>query len=127
MYYYQATNASVNFYPGIWRKIKTSNNNARYELIQSNSVTYNASIKTSGNDGCQRVNLSMTEQFTAPAGSVVGLSSVSFIQLLHTNINSSVTTYQRSGNHSSVNAPGNGNDVNYNIAIKVYLGKYSGI
>ena len=122
---YRATNASVNFYPGIWRKIGTSDSNTSYELIQSNSVTYNASINISGNDGCQRVNLSMTDQFTAPALSVVGLSSVNFIQLLHTNNNSSVTTYQRNGNQSSVNAPGNGNNVNYNIAIKVHLGKYS--
>ena len=120
---YRAINASVTFYPGIWRKIGTSDNNTSYELIQSNSVTYNASIKISVHDGCQKVNLSTTDQFAAPALSVVGLYSVSSIQLLHTNSNSSVTTYQHNGNHSSVNAPGNGNNVNYNIAIKVYLGK----
>ena len=125
---YQISDAtSVTFYPGIWRINGTSDSNTSCELIQSNNVTYNASIQTSGIDSCQRVNLSTTDQFTAPAGSVVGLSSVSVIQLLHTNNNSSITTYQRSGNHSSVNAPGNDNDVNYNIAIKVYLGKYSGI
>ena len=124
---YRISNVIVNFYPGIWRKIGTNDSNASSELIQSNNVIYNASIKTSVHDGCQRVNLSMTDQFTAPAGSVVGLYSGIGPQLLRTNNSSSVTTYHGSGNHSSVNAPVNGNDVNYNIAIKVYLGKYSGI
>ena len=72
---------------------------------------------------CQIFNLSDTDQFTAPAGSVVGLYSNVGTQLLHTNTDNSITTYnQFSGNQSSVRTTGN-NDVNYNIAIRVHLGK----
>ena len=117
---------SVTFYPGIWRIIKTTGNNRNYELIQSNSITYDASIRTNGNsdDQCQRVNLSETDQFTAPAESAVGLYSNVQTQLLHTNTDSSITTYQVNGNQSIVSKPGNNDDVNYNIAIRVHLGKY---
>ena len=97
--------------------------NTDYKLIQSNSITYDQSIQTSGVYSCQRVNLSTTDQFTTPAGSVVGLYPNVYAQLLHTNTNSSVTTYQFTGNRSSVNNVGNNDDVNYNIAIRVHLGK----
>ena len=113
---------SVTFYPGIWRVTGTTDSNTNYELVQSNSVTYDQSIQTSGVDSCQRVNLSSTDQFTAPAGSVVGLYSNVGTQLLHTNNDSSITTYKFSGNQSSVN---NSGISNYNIAIRVHLGKYS--
>ena len=116
-------NKSVTFYPGIWRITRTMGINTDYELIQSNSVIYDSTIQTSGNDGCQRVNISTTDQFTAPSGSVVGLYSNVETQLLHTNTNNSITTYRFSGNQSSVTA-GNDDDVNYNIAIRVHLGKY---
>lgn len=121
---------SVTFYPGIWRITGTSGNNNRntdYTLVQSNNVTYDQSVRDPQdpiNVGCQIFNLSDTDQFTAPAGSVVGLYSNVGTLLLHTNTNSSITTYQFSGNQSSV-ITGNGNDVNYNIAIRVHLGKYS--
>ena len=113
---------SVTFYPGVWRLTGTSGSNTDYELVQSNRVTYDSSIQTSGVDSCQRVNLSTTDQFTAPAGSVVGLYSNIGVQLLHTNTSSSITTYQFSGNQSNVRTAGN-NDVNYSIAIRAHLGK----
>ena len=116
--------SSVTFYPGIWRITATTGSNTNYELIQSNGITYDASILISAIDSCQRVNLSTTDQFTAPAGSVVGLYSNLGPQLLHTNTDSSITTYQFSGNQSNVNNAGNNGDVNYNIAIRVYLGKH---
>ena len=121
---YRRANGSLTFYPGIWR-ITGTNGNTDYELVQSNSITYDASIQTSGSgvDLCQRVNLSTTDQFTAPAESVVGLYSGTGPQLLHTNTDSSITTCQFSGNQSSVKTAGNSNDVNYNIAIRVHLGK----
>ena len=124
---YRISSKSVIFYPGIWRVIRTSDNsnNTNYELVQSNNITYNQSIQTSGIYSCQRVNLSVTDQFTAPAGSVVGLYSNVITQLLHTNTNSSITTYQFRGNYSSVTKAGNKDNVNYNIAIKVHLGKYT--
>ena len=122
---YRISNStSVTFYPGIWRITGTTGNNTDYELIQSNSVTYDSSIQTSGNDGCQRVNLSTTDQFIAPAGSVVGLYSSIITQLLHTNTDSSITTYQLRKNRSSVTMADNDDDVNYNIAIRVHLGMY---
>ena len=111
---------SVIFSPGIWRITGTVGGNTNYELVQSNSIIYDSSIQTSGVDSCQRVNLSITNQFTAPARSVVGLYSNTGVQLLHTNTDSSITTYQFSGNQSSVHTT---NDVNYNIAIRVHLGK----
>ena len=116
---------SVTFYPGIWRITGTMGGNTDYELVQSNSVTYDSSIQTSIHfDSCQRVNLSTTDQFSAPAGSVVGLYSNVGTQLLYTNTDSSITTYQFGGNLSSVNDVGSNDDVNYNIAIRVHLGKY---
>ena len=106
-----------------------NNNNVRdYTLVQSNNITYNASIQTSGtsNDQCQIVNLSVTDQFTAPAGSVVGLYSGIFTQLLRTtNTDSSITTYQFNGNQSSVTINPGSTDVSYNLAVRIHFGKCS--
>ena len=124
---YRKSNRSVTFCPGIWEITETRGNGniVDYALVQSNSITYNASIQTNGtsNDQCQRVNLSVTDQFTAPAGSVVGLYSGTGPQLLHTNTDNSITTYQRSGNQSSVIINPATTDVNYNIAISLHFGK----
>ena len=101
--------------------------NTDYTLVQSNTVTYDQRVRDPQdpiNVGCQIFNLSDTDQFTVPAGSVVGLySGIQHTQLLHTNTDSSITTYRFSGNQSSVSIFGNINDVNYNIAIRVHLGK----
>ena len=120
---YQISGGSVTFYPGIWRITGTSGGNTDYELVQSNTITYDATINTGGIDSCQRVNLSTTDQFTAPAGSVVGLYSNVGPLLLHTNTDSSITTYRSSGNQSSVNSVDNNDNFNYNIAVRVHLGK----
>ena len=85
---------SVTFHPGIWRITGMTDGIIDYELFQSNNITYDSSVETSGVDSCQRVNLSTTDCFTAPAGSVVGLYSNVQTQLLHTNPDSSITTYQ---------------------------------
>ena len=120
---HRISKGTATFYPGIWRITGPPDSNTNYELVQSNSVTYNSSIQTSSVDLCQRVNLSTTDQFTAPAGSLVGLYSNVLTQLLHTNNDSSLTTYQYCGNQSSIEEnPRHGHKVNYNIAIKVYLG-----
>ena len=120
---YRISDEVSTFYPGIWRITGTNGRNIDYELVQTNSVTYDGSIQTSGIDSCQRVNLSTTDQFTAPAGSVVGLYSNVIAQLLYTNADSSMTTYQFSGNQSIVTVSNN-EDVNYNISIRVHLGKH---
>jgi len=113
---------SLKFYPGIWRITGTSDMNNDYELIQSNSITYDSTGSASNTYPCQRVNLSETDQFTAPAGSVVGLYSGVGTELQHTSNDNSITTYRFHGNQSSVTA-GDNDDVNYNIAIRVHLGK----
>ena len=107
---YRTAGGLATFYPGIWRITGISGSNIDYELVQSNTITYDASINTGGidhNNPCQRVDLSTTDQFTAPAGSVVGLYSGIEPQLLNTNTDSSVTTYQFSGNQSNVTAGNN--------------------
>ena len=126
---YQINNVTaVTFYPGIWRITGTMSDNTDYTLVQSNTVTYDPRVRDPQDPAnispCQVFNLSDTDQFTAPAGSVVGLYSNAGPmrpQLLHTDNDNSITTYQFSGNQSSVST-GN-NDVNYNITIKVHLGK----
>ena len=129
---YQISGGIVTFYPGIWRITGTMSGNTDYTLVQSNNVTYDQSVRDPQDSTslfpCQIFNLSDTDQFTAPAGSIVGLYiPVPQPLLLHTNTNSSITTYQFSGNQSSVmiSSAGNSNDVNYNIAIGVHLGKYT--
>ena len=119
---------SVTFYPGIWRITGTMSGNTDYTLVQSNTVTYDQSAYDpqdfTNNFPCQIFNLSDTDQFTAPARSVVGLYSNIFTQLLHTNTSNPIKTYNFSGNQSSVTITGNDdNDVNYNIAIRVHLGE----
>ena len=121
---YRTLGGSVTFYPGIWRMSGARGmGNTDYALIQRNRVTYDQFITTGGDNSCQRINLSITDQFTAPAESVVGLYSNVGLQLLHTNTDSSITTYKFSGNQSSINNAGNNDDVDYNIAIRVHLGK----
>ena len=126
---YQRSGQTVTFYPGIWRITETSSN-TDYTLVQSNNVTYDQSARDPPdpitNFPCQIFNISDTDQFTAPAGSVVGLySNVGALLLRTDNTDSSITTYQFSGNQSSVITTGN-NNINYNIAIRVHLGKHNG-
>ena len=102
--------------------------NTDYTLVQSNNVTYDQSVRDPQdphNVGCQIFNLSDTDQFTVPAKSVVGLYTDRVLQpqLLHTNPDNSITTYQFSENQSSVMATGNSNVVDYNISIRVHFGK----
>ena len=126
---YRLASKSVTFYPGIWRITGTSSSTTDYELVQSNSVTYDSSINTGGvdvNNPCQKVNLPTEDQFIAPAGSVVGLYSNTGElrpQLLRTNNNSSIRTYQFSGNQNGIDNSSDVMDVDYNIAIRVHLGE----
>ena len=109
---------SGTFYPSIWRITGMTGDDTDYELIHSNSVTF------SGTNSYQRVNLSTTDQFTAPAGSVVGLYyDINGAQLLQAYTNSSIKTYQFIGNPRSINGTRNDGIVNYTIAIRVHFGK----
>ena len=111
---------SVTFNPGIWERTGSSGGDPIYSLIQSNTVTFNPSVGSAFS--CQNYTLPVTEQFTAPSGSVVGLYSSINVLLLHTTDNNQITTYQVTGNQNSVVGRST-NDVNYNIAIRVHLGK----
>ena len=117
---------SATFYPSIWIPSEI-NGTLHYTLIQSSCVTFTPGQvdSTTENILCPRVNLSTIDQFTAPAGSVVGLYSHSRrgeLELLH-NIRgqSSITTYRFHGNHSNIQVA-NDSDISYNIALRVHLG-----
>ena len=116
---------SVTFYPGIWENNGRSGSDTMYSLIQANTVTFDPNGFSSFS--CHNYTLPVTEQFTAPSGSVVGLYSnrgTARPLLLHSATNNNqITTYQVNGNQSSVSVR-NRDDVNYNIAIRVYFSKY---
>ena len=118
----------VTFYPSIWMP-NVTNSSIHYTLIQSSPVTFTPAQDGSitNNIFCPRVNLSTTNQFTAPAGSVVGLHSFrrrNELELLRTNgAQSSITTYQFRGNHSNVQVA-NDSVVSYNVALRVHFGKW---
>ena len=115
----------VTFFPSIWMPSE-ANGALHYTLIQSTPITFTpAQVDNSTNNIlCPRVNLSATEQITAPAESVVGLYSFrrrNELELLRTNkAQSSITTYQFDGNQSIVQVIDS--DVDYNIALRVHLG-----
>ena len=112
---------SVTFYPGIWEGERIGNStNYRYTLIQSNTVTFNPSVGSTFS--CQNYTLPVTEQFTAPSGSVMGLYSNLDVLLLHTMVGL-ITTYRFGGNRSSVTMADKDDNAQYNIAIRAHIGK----
>ena len=121
---YQKLNASsVTFYPGIWEITGTSGGSTTYSLIQSNTVTFDSRVGDN-TFSCQSYTLPVTEQFTAPSKSVVGLYSNTGPQLLHT-INGS-DSHQCIGNQSSVMAD-KCNNAESSIAVRVHIGKICNI
>ena len=124
---YQKTDvASVTFYPGLWRirDIKESNGDTDYELVQSNAVTYHPSGSTDQLP-CSMFNLSVTDQFTVSEDSVMGLYSNTGALLLRTNTNNAIATYEDDGNQSRIDnvRPNKKGNINFNIAIRVHLGR----
>ena len=120
---YRASNPpSVTFSPGIWR-INYNNGDRNYMIVRSSDVTYTP-VNINGTDSCLTFNLAVVDQFTAPAGSVVGLYSNLGPLLLHTDTDSSITTYQVNRNQSIVSSD-NYRFVNYHIALRVHLGECS--
>ena len=115
----------VTFYPSIWMPSGT-NDTTHYTLIQSSPVTFTpVQVGNTTSIICPTVSLSTADQFTAPAGSVVGLYSFRRykLELLRTRkIQSSMTTYQFNGNQSIVQVV-NGSDVGYNIALRAHFGR----
>ena len=122
---YQINDASsVTFYPGIWMitGMSGSSSNADYTLVQSNNVTFDQRGVATNNLPCKIFNLSDADQFTAPNESVVGLYSNVQTLLLRTEEEMSIRTFRFTENRTTVTNAGNGDDVNYNIAIRVHLG-----
>ena len=117
-YCYQISSAEqVTFYPGVWR-ITRRNDIDFYTLFRANKVTFDSRGTPPNLFICSIFNVSDTEQFTAPAGSVVGLYTLS-AQLLRTSTDDSITVYTFRLNQNNVNSTGT--DANYNIAIRVHL------
>ncbi|XP_065899895.1 uncharacterized protein [Dysidea avara] len=118
---YQLTGSpSVTFNPGIWVRTGGSGGNSDYSLIQSNTVTFNPNGTSAFS--CRNYTLPVTEQFTAPSESVVGLYSNLNVQLLHTTVGSgNATTYAFDGNQSRVTMAGKNNDAEFNIAIRAHI------
>ena len=123
--YQKANTASVTFYPGIWRINGTRGININFELVQLSWVTYNSSVNHVAMYACHNFSLAETDQFTAPAGSVIGLYSNCGTQLLRTDTKlNGLRIYQFSGNQSDVWTAGNSNQFDYNVSIRVHLSKY---
>ena len=118
-----AGNNTVSFNAGVWKIIGN-----KFVQANSNNITF---IPTSNNSDiypCQIFNVSDTDQFTAPAGSVVGLySNTGHMRpqlLSNNNVTSNITIYWSIGNPKDVPITNNTNKIlkNYIIFIKVYLG-----
>ena len=119
---YQKTDAaSAIFYPGILRIIPRKKDETDYDLIQSNVVTYDPSVKTD-QPPCLMFNLSVTDHFTVSEESVVGLYSNHGAFLLRTDTDDAIITYEAEGNQSTIYIKEN---INFNISIRVHLGKQS--
>ena len=119
---YQISNdTSATFYPGIWINRPRKGPGSEYELVRSSNVTF---APRSG--PCQIFNLADADQFIAPEGSVIGLYSnvgSTAPKLLRTDdMNNVITTFQFNRNQSSAR-PGKMEEVEYNVAIRVHLGK----
>ena len=117
----------ITFYPSIWMPRET-NGTIHYTLIQSSPVTFTPAQVGSSTENvfCPRVDLSTTDQFTAPARSVVGLHSFrrkDELELLRTDKDKSITTYLFLGNHSSVQVA-NDSDIRYNVALRAHFGRW---
>ena len=135
--YLVSFSSSETFYPGIWKITGTTHMSTDYALVQSSNVTFdpsetfdaNGTFDASGifNDLylCRIFIISVKDQFIAPEGSVVGLYSGIGPVLLHTNTDNLIATYEFSGNQSGVIVSSEASDIDYNIAIRVHLGKYS--
>ena len=120
-YQLYGNNESVSFSAGVWRASGTDHSGStNFMLVNSSVISFYQN--DSGYGSCQRVNLSTTDQYTAPAGSVVGLYSnagLMFSSLLNTSSN--VKAYKFDGNRTDVNTS-DGEVGSYNIAIELYLG-----
>ena len=112
----------ISFSAGIWRS-SNMNYSGSTNFMQVNSSVISFYQNDSGDASyCQTFNLSTTDQYTVPTGSVVGLySNTGTMYPLLLNTSSNVTAYKFDGNRTDVNIS-DGKVGSYNIAIELYLG-----
>ena len=113
---------AASFNASVW-KISGENNDT-FAQVNSSYITFTLDNNATDLNICQRVNLSTADQFTAPAGSVVGLyceGGKMQSQLLWTDRGSSITTYVYDSTAASL-IISDGQRVNYTITIKLHLG-----
>ena len=124
----KANVTSLTFHPGIWMPID-HDNSTMYALVKSNTVTFAVGQDNDNNSdfSCWTFNLSEADQFTAPAGSVVGLyTNITRLQsgLLRTNRSKLPIAFRLSGNHSVIYVNTTiGFHTRYHIALRVHLSK----
>ena len=119
----------ISFSAGVWRISKTNysdstnySGSVNYMLINSSVISFSLDGSGDANYPCQILNLPLTDQYTAPAESVVGLySNGGTMYPLLLNTSSNVTAYKFDGNRTDVNIS-DGEVGSYNIAIELYLG-----
>ena len=112
----------ISFIAGIWRSSGINRSGSTSYMQVNSSVISYFQNGSNGTTYCQRVDLSATDQFTAPAGSVVGLySNVApmFSSLKTTSSNTTVYMFDENGTEYNTS---DGEVGNYNIAIELYLG-----
>ena len=104
----------MTIYPSIWRLINSSDT---YELIGVNEV-----IIPAGGQQCLAHNISSDQQFSVQTGDIVGVYTNDV--LFYTSNNLSTMTYFYSNNRSGIVTLDGRSAFDFNIAIKVYVGKY---
>ena len=116
-------NASVTFYPSVWRFISGS-----YKLIHSGKVTFVPQVMSGLlHVMCNKYKLRINERFIVLTNDTVGLYSGDNASQILTNIrsnSSSTITYSMQGNQSNISC--NAATVEYfNIAIEAQISMYS--
>ena len=115
-------NASVTFYPSVWRF-----NSGSYKLIHSSKVTFVPVMSGPLPFMCNAYNLLSNEKFIVLTNDTVGLYSGDKASQILTSINynhSSIITYSVPGNQSDISC--NAATVeHFYIAIKAQISKYN--
>ena len=116
-------NASVTFYPSVWRFISGS-----YKLIHSGIVTFVPQVMSDPLPlMCNKYKLRINERFIVLTNDTVGLySGDNASQILTSIASSSTITYSMQGNQSNINISCNAATVeHFNIAIEAQISMHS--
>ena len=116
-------NASVTFYPSVWRFISGS-----YKLIHSGIVTFVPQVMSDPLPlMCNKYKLRINERFIVLTNDTVGLySGDNASQILTSIASSSTITYSMQGNQSNINISCNAATVeHFNIAIEAQISMHT--